>query len=248
MLRPLPVPRLPKPSLKPYIRPIRQENKAMTVVVGLRCKDGIVICADQQVTSPGSHKYNECKINIETVHREPVVFAYSGLPSLAREAREKMLNKIGDEEPTDDLVREAADAVLTDVGRTWTDVDLRMLIGINRTLEDPTLYKFDGRGLHVADNYSLLGFGESALIRYFIETMYSPDLGLDDATNLALYLVQKAEDYIDGCGGPIDVAILKAGVGESRSLTRGDIEKRIRAMEKQESRLIDLIVRQSFSS
>ena len=159
-----------------------------------------------------------------------------------------MLNKIGDEEPTDDFVREAADAVLTDMGRNWTDVDLRMLIAINRTLEDPTLYKFDGKGLHIADNYSFLGLGDSALIRYLTETMYSSNLSLDDTTNLALYLVQKAEDHIDGCGGPIDIAILRAGIGECKNLTRGEMEERIKTMEKQESRLIDLIVRQPFSS
>ena len=38
---------------KSYIRPDKREAKAMTVVVGLQCEEGIVICSDQQVTSPG---------------------------------------------------------------------------------------------------------------------------------------------------------------------------------------------------
>ncbi len=38
---------LPFKPIKPYIRPDNRENKAMTVVVGLMCLDGVVLCADQ---------------------------------------------------------------------------------------------------------------------------------------------------------------------------------------------------------
>ncbi|MGD0324616.1 MAG: hypothetical protein ABSD45_12855 [Terriglobia bacterium] len=52
--------RKPPYPVKPTERKI-----IVTAVVGMRCSDGIVICADQQVSAPDYHKYYECKIFVE---------------------------------------------------------------------------------------------------------------------------------------------------------------------------------------
>ena len=47
----------------PYNHPYKEhENRgiAMTAVIGIRCRDGIVIAADRQITVPNSHKYEKC--------------------------------------------------------------------------------------------------------------------------------------------------------------------------------------------
>jgi hypothetical protein len=52
------VQKFPNLVQKPYIRPVRRENKAMTIAVGFRCSDGIVLCADSQITARDGLKYN----------------------------------------------------------------------------------------------------------------------------------------------------------------------------------------------
>ena len=36
--------------------------KAVTIGIGFRCVDGVVLCADNQITFPGSHKFYERKL------------------------------------------------------------------------------------------------------------------------------------------------------------------------------------------
>lgn len=94
--------------------------------------------------------------------------------------------------------------------------------------------------LHVAD-YNFLGVGDSGLLRFLAETMYSPQMNVKDATNLATYCVQKVEDY-DECGGLIDVSILTRRNDRCESLSPESIQDRIKQMEKQEALLTDLII------
>jgi 20S proteasome alpha/beta subunit len=193
--------RLPKPPRKTYIRPDKRESKAVTLVAGFRCSDGLVVCADRQVSSPDSIKYYEPKITIEYGFGNSILFAYSGLPSLAREAREKILRRLEAVGFQAETVYEAADEILTNMGRQYADVQLQLLIGTVDWPDKPSLLKFDGKGLHTADNFSLLGVGDSALIHYLIDAMCSPTQSIQEAINLSIYLASKAKQYIDHVGG-----------------------------------------------
>ncbi len=66
----------------------------MTIVMGFSTGDAVVLCADRQITAPGSFKYYDSKIHTENVGNAPVVFAYSGFPGLEKEAREKIMKKL----------------------------------------------------------------------------------------------------------------------------------------------------------
>jgi 20S proteasome alpha/beta subunit len=239
------IPKLPYRPTKPYIQPHR-EAKAMTIVVGLKCQDGVVLCADQQITASGAFKFNECKIHTESMGHTSIVFAYSGLPSLDKEVREKMMRKLDETGISEDYVYQAADEVLTEMGRNYSDMPLQMLIGTTgnpaEVFNEPTLLKFDGRGLHKADSYCLLGVGESALVRFFVEKLYYSWMPIQEAVNLAVYLVSKAEQYIDGCGGPINVSWMECLSLSCQTLPEKDIQNRINLMEKREAIFKKLII------
>jgi 20S proteasome alpha/beta subunit len=239
---------LPKPIQKPYIQPGTRKGKAMTIVAGFRCTDGIVLCADQQVSAVGSHKYFETKIVARDGFIESIAFAYSGLPSLAREAREKMMKILKEIELSNDAVYEAADQVLTNMGRQYADVELQLLIGVVVMAEEPALIKFDGKGLHTAHNVSFLGIGDSSLVRFLADTMYSPEMTTKEALDLGIYIVHKAEQYIDHCGGPIDVLTLNESCA-CTLLSELEVQEKIKKLEAQEVYLGDLIFRRPpFSS
>jgi len=231
---------LPRRLLKPLEKPYKPP---MTMVVNLRCSNGIVLCADQQITKPGGHKYYEKKITSETISGREVVFAYSGLPSLALEAREKITKKLSQIYLSEEHLYEIADDVFTNMGRLYADMELQMFISSPAIFEDPLSFKFDGKGLHKSENYSFLGAGDSSVIRYLVEMLYSPEMTVESGINLALYLVQKAEDYIDGCGGPIDLGVMDWSDESCRMLPEDKIEGKLKAMEKQEALLADLILK-----
>jgi 20S proteasome alpha/beta subunit len=234
---------LPKPIQKPYIRSDRQESKAMTIVLGFKCEGGIVLCADQQISAPDAFKYHERKITAVESGVCKVIFGYSGLPSLAREAQEKITKGLHDAGTriNGELVHSITDDVLTNMGRHYTDIQLQLLIATCVWLEQPELLKFDGKGLHKADDFNYLGIGDSSLIRYLAKTHYSETLDIDAGLNLGIYLVRKAEQHIDHCGGPIDITYLADWDDSCTFMPEEEVEKRVKEMEKQERLLTNLL-------
>jgi len=213
----------------------------MAVVVGLRCADGIVVCANQQKSAPGASKSYERKLTMEP--SQSILFAYFGLSSLAREAREKIREKIGQAEIPSSLLYLAADEVLTDMRRQYGDLDLQLLIGISAASEEPTLFRFDGKGLQVADEFNFLGAGDSCSLRFLAAMRHSLQLNIEEIASLAVYLVHKAEGYMDPCDGLIDIAIMKSGDQSCRVLLEEDVQHIITKIEEQGGSLSHWIAR-----
>ena len=203
----------------------------MPTVMGFRCRDGIVLCADQQVSTTGALKSHERTITVEVEERQSIVLAYSGLPSLAREFRNEIRKKIGHAEIPSDLLYLAASEVLTDMGRRHASMDLQLLIGKAAVFDTPILFEFDGSALRTADDFSFLGTDNSSLLRFQAETMYSPRMNVEEATNLAIYLIHNARQYyinMDVHGGPINTAIMRSGDESCQILLEEDVLKRLR--------------------
>src|ERR1039458_9611374 len=76
------VPICPKPKRLPV-------RKAVTIGVGFRCVDGIVLCADNQITWQGSHKAYECKIRQHRTDEWTLVNTFSGDPEVFKSFNEK---------------------------------------------------------------------------------------------------------------------------------------------------------------
>jgi len=84
------------------------------------------------------------------------------------------------------------------------------------------------------------------LIRFLSDKLYTKEIDLRTGKALGAYLIKKAEDYIDACGGPIDVVSLKACGLEAFDvpcewLSEAEINAMIKKMEDQESVLQNLI-------
>jgi 20S proteasome alpha/beta subunit len=223
----------------------------VTIVVGFRCSDGVVICADQQHTAPGAYKFNHKKLSYEEFDEFTAAFAYAGMPGIAKEAHEKItaaLRQTPVSQTAIQTVQATTDAVLSQMGRLYTDLDLQMLIGVTSLRERADLLKFDGKAVHLADDFSCLAYGDSSLIRFLSDKLYSKGMNTKTGMNLGIYLVKKAEDYIDGCGGPIDVTVLGSSECSYSVYAPQLIQERVQRMEKQERLLADLLIRKPFSS
>ncbi len=152
-------------------------------------------------------------------------------------------------EPTGAQVKDIVDEVLSNLGRLYTQTDypLQLLIVLAAWLEKPVLLKFDGRALHDADNFNCLGVGNSPFIRFLSDTLYSPEMDTRTGISLAAYIVRKAEQYIDWCGGRIDVVAITDYEDFCAWVPEDEIREIVTQMEQQEALLPNLLLRDPFS-
>ena len=198
----------------------------MTIAIGMRCFDGIVLAADQQITAPNGTKYSEEKIRIIDGRDWVLAITYADSTGLMKEAQKKILDfvlKTPDREITPDAVYTISEHILIGMGRQQKDLNLQLLIAISTIYAGPEMFMFDGSGLQRADGFNCLGAGDSSVIRYLSKSLYSPLLATENGKNFGIYLVAKAMKFVEGCGEPINVAIIKRG-GIFTWLVKSEIE------------------------
>ena len=236
----IPVPIRPR---KPYPerRPRRHEDRvprAMTIAAGFRCKDGIVLCADTQI-SRGHTKYYEEKIYVNDGQDFAVAFAVAGDISLVKEIREKVSAKLSHPDLSPDYVGQILDEALE--ARLYTDLGIELLVAHSIKGHKPELLKFAGKGLHTAEGCEILGVGDSSLIRFISSNVYSPEITIHEATVLAIYIVRKAKDTLEYCGGDTNVCTVQ-DAGEWNWLIGPEIwEVELLATGQEKSALSEII-------
>jgi hypothetical protein len=200
------------------------------------------------MTAPGGYKYEADKIyktwRGESLSNTPwkILATYAGSPGLMKEVHEKMLYHFARiQDVTCEIIRNTIDEILNEMGRVYVALDLELLIAYHVTGEMAELLKFDGKALHVVGEPEILGVGDSALIRYLMGALYYANSTVDYGENLAIYLVSKANEHIDKCGGGPDVVVLTSD-GELYITPASDVLAKASAMENIErSALLEVI-------
>jgi 20S proteasome alpha/beta subunit len=222
----------------------------MTAVAGFRCKNGVVLCADRQMTGPDRLKFNDSKLRSTRTPFWDVVFVFAGSVGIAEEAIGK-ISTILDEYLFADLdqsiVFSAVEETLTEMGRFNTYLGFQLFIAVAPIDGLSFLIKFDGQAIHLVAGASYLGLGESPLVRFLSEMLYSTKLAVEDGAHVAAYLITKAAKYIDGCGGAIDVVILRDFKGTCQPIKSDVIAQWKYRMERQEKVLREIFIRRAFS-
>jgi hypothetical protein len=199
------IPRLPKVPQKPYIRP---KAKAMTIGIGFHSMDGVIMGADRQMTSTGWHKYEEQKLFHHMTDDRALVLIGGNELGLAKELWWKLV-----EYPISDYesCQQALTATLDGMGRLNTDLPLELLCGI-ATKKNTYLFGFRGKGIYpVMDELGVICAGDSSLIRYLAKNIDLFWQWNDGGIAVATYLLKRAEEFVDGCKGPMDVVVLEPG-------------------------------------
>ena len=218
----------------------------MTIALGLPCREGLLICADQEVSAPGGDKFYEERISCIDLFGSALVSSYGGSPDLWKEAIEKISRRLlelqgpeeeGDVCVTPQAIYETADEVFAGMGRP---ANLQMLIGVGGVFNTPELFVFDGGAMHRAVGITCVGAGELSLVRYLAENLYSPTMTLESAKNLGIYLIAKAAQYVSGVGAPMDAVVIAGHQPEWLGDT--EIKEREAAMLAREKSLLKQIL------
>jgi 20S proteasome alpha/beta subunit len=202
---------LDKSGLRPRIVPdfkfTQVRDSKMTIALGLKAVDGLVLCTDSQITKAGGLKYEAPKIFPFLDDDWAAALAFAGNPDFMKLVFETLSDRLHD--PTDSELRhqfpDRVRIILKDILRTLKREHPKMMLEILCACS----HKREGFGFLVTKNNLVapaaaecLGVGDSSIIQFLFE-LFRPlqILSLKQATMLCVYGVEQAKKYIDGCGG-----------------------------------------------
>src|SRR5208337_2942352 len=217
------------------------ERKAVTIGIGFKCKDGVVLCADQQITWSGGHKYYENKIYPLQTDEYTVAFTFAGNPNLMKSFKGKFdaAMKLFPPPYTGERIQDAIETVLGLMDALDTDPDgLHMVCSVVIPGQEIRLIKTARKVVSQVSDYvayDYVGVGDSSLLRYLADLLTNRSNGEfmeRHACMLGTFLVCRAKAFVDGCGGDTDILVLhKQGMLEPRSNQAYAIEQRLLRIE-----------------
>lgn len=212
----------PKP--RPYLSPLRKrlpgERRAVTIGIGFSCSDGIVLCADRQMTGAGGFKFEQSKISGGGRDHWMILFTYAGDPDAAKVMLRKTCRQITAEmrkakSDFKTIQAEKARAALEKIFADKHTKGLQTLIGIRFDTSECYLFKTNER--KVVEGFTeYIGGGDSSALRYLCDFLFTGqvrDFTVDEASVIGSYIVSVANRYIDGCSGGPDVTSIRKSDG-----------------------------------
>lgn len=211
---PFPRPRLPlipKPK-----RPL--ERKPMTVAVGFKCNDGVVLATDSQHTIVGYSKEYKGKISTSIFQNLTIAIAGAGEDDYIESAREYALDGIRECKNIAEIrdhLRQKLLCFFDEHLARWSIFQeherpiVDLLIGCSVKDGTTDLYHYRGTAFHHVQH---LAIGSGVVLANSLISTYCWDVvTLEDAVPSAIFVVSKVKDTVDGCGGFTGVVVLGEG-------------------------------------
>ena len=185
----------------------------MTIALGFVCKDGVLLCADRQMSVGESHKFEANKLFWAKIGNCTVSFAYAGDPDAALVMFRRLREGLRELPPSskETFVRDRGRAVLEKVFEDKHSEGLQTLIGmsIEDPFQDTSPFLFKTWDSKVVDGYlEYIGSGDSSALRYLCDFLLQDEFTVDEASVLGSYVISVANRYVYGCGGGPDRLVL----------------------------------------
>ena len=200
----------------------------MTLIVGIICKDAIVLAADSQTTKGAAKQLGTNKISIVEFANGKAAVAESGsiLSNVAIEvfqnlARGKQIkNELTIAKTAEAAIREVVAGITTHLNPNPSDTDRQNLLRADENyFELMVAYYFGNKPcLYIlrsawavpfrATSYFATSGIAGDLANYILQEHTARDMDKDLASVIAIKTVKDAIDYVEGCGLPIRVALV----------------------------------------
>jgi hypothetical protein len=217
MIKPFPKPLVPQPKPKRLLR-----RKAVTIVAGFKCYEGIVLCADTQETV-GDSKRNVPKLRFEPAsitncgvpdHELAVGFCGAGNNGVFMD---EMVDRAWEDVQTATSLDEACDLAKGSIKRYHREAiqnyqtgycpEVELIYGIKMHGSSRLFYSL-GPAVTERNTYATAGKG-LYLADFLASRMYVDHINLKQCVILAAYTLFQAKENVDGCGGESHIAILR---------------------------------------
>jgi len=223
MISPKPHP-LPKPQRLP-------ERKAVTIVAGFKCYEGIVLCADTQETVSNLSKRNVPKLRFEPsegVHEgDGLAVAFCGAGDNAAFI-DKVVETAWEDAQAATNVDEACASIEKSVKDSYKEFGRIFQPGYCPTADliygvkmYSTCRLFSAHGPVVTEKngYDTAGAGYY-MADFLASRMHNHLMSIQQCAVLAAYILFQAKEHVDGCGGESQIAVLRddgvSGVADRR--------------------------------
>lgn len=205
--------RLPLKPKKPYSGP-RREKRSMTIAAGFCCSDGVVLCADTQLTIPGSLKYPESKIRMSPDLRACPVFAFCDDMDYQKQCISHFNEAIRTAELNRGHVIRALEQKTVELHQTYYDLyadpteklNANMLLCL-RLDNKRRLFRIYGPKVSPVEALECIGAG-NYLARALAGTYWTSDIPMHRTGIVCTYILADVKKYVDGCGGESHIICL----------------------------------------
>lgn len=207
-----------KPYTPPKPRKTLSRGKAMTMVAGFACSDGVVLCADTEMTIPGWVKFPGSKIQIYNKLKCRAAFAFAGDKGFCRMFMDKLIRRIHSAEiEGKNIVTSIEDEALTIhqkfmgeqyeaesalILSLWQGAEgkkRRRLYSIVQGVVEPVQEVVQGTGKPVTQG--------------MVTELFSPDMSMKRTALFAIYLLAEAKIYGSGVGKDSQILLLSHSGG-----------------------------------
>jgi 20S proteasome alpha/beta subunit len=219
---------------KPRVQPDHERlprRKAVTIVLGLKSPQGVVLAADTQETYVGSHKVNRPKLAYhsgDNLCGLPVGMAIAGAgfgPSLDK-LSSTMWESVLDASGIDEACTKAEEAIAGHYRHYREVMQLEndeLVYGIGASASTRLFHAWGP----IVNEISHQASGSGQPIADFLLRNFKDTMHITNAMAWAVYILYCAKQHADGCGGNSNVAVLQND-GQNYHLAPDHIE----ALEK----------------
>ena len=185
----------------------------MTIALGFNCIGGVVLCADQQIGASGWHKFNESKMYVINNPTEPlytIVLTYAGDPSVMKTFHQKFAGVVSANKAFSSVrnLQTLLEGCLLDMNQDAVN-STDLLCGVSVQGGTYGLLRTKGYSVYEIGDYDQIGVGDSSLVRFLSQMLVSHPMKVYPAVYIGNYIVKKAKEFVDGCGGETDILILR---------------------------------------
>jgi hypothetical protein len=202
------------PERLPY-RPIKRDNrpavgrtlKGMTTMAGLVCRDGVVLCAETQI-SHDYGKYSQSKFRAYShLNSHPVFVFESNNVGFTEAVIERLVDRIivEDDNPLTAIQNELH-AISDQFPEESKLHELLLVIRPNGVRSRVRLFHIVGRVLSPVANHCCRGDG-LAVAHGIITELFSPHKTLEEAAYIAAFMLAEAKKYGGYSGGDSEIML-----------------------------------------
>jgi hypothetical protein len=215
----------------------------MSIAVGFETKEGVVLCADRQMTDADAGlKFEGSKLFWFSGggKKKPhdIAFAYCGPAEMARTLFRGVIaglrSALEDASEPDLLNREYFRQALLSIFKSKDAKGMQSLIVLQH---NQSCFFFKTKGERVAiGGTEYIGGGDSSVLRYFTDVAIHTRMTSDDAIAAGTYMVMLANRYVDGCGLGVNGISLEVG-HTVRIVGKADVAKYSKRFAKFERKM-----------
>jgi 20S proteasome alpha/beta subunit len=208
----------PKPLLfprpKPRLPQRLPERKRMTFIVGIACRDGMVLCADS-FEGDGVNKRYVNKVECIESNTWGLAFGCSGSSPVINNFTAKLRDAFDvNRDYKRAEIEQEVEACLRHVNESYStdEIEIVACVWTMEPIRETRLYR-SHRGTHCLSpqaNFACAGF-DTSLANMALMAIIDDVNTIDDAIRLGVFSVALMKDKADGVDGPTNVLSYRAG-------------------------------------